>query len=195
MEIPTYENQVNCKFILDYEDAVPVFHCTKQWLEDAKGYYTLDEHASDFVRITQDYSALFQVLAFYEADEQRYVLDDFFDLTSFCSKQIVTKTNDLSLTFAQIFPRQCKMHKRRVDMLEHLVSSLNHQCYLVLCRQLWYELGETYFEMLHLKLGKMRERNPDEAAPDPQFLNKLNLLTQKSIDNFGHFLHSVYKEG
>lgn len=91
--------------------------------------------------------------------------------------------------------RQCKMHKRRVDMLEHVVSSLNHQCYLQLCRQLWYELGETYFEMLHLKLGKMRDRNLDEATPDPQLLNKLNMLTQKSIDNFGHFLHSIYKEG
>lgn len=72
MEIPTYENQVNYKFVLDYEDAVPVFQSTKQWLEDAKGYYTLDEHASDYVRIIQDYSALYQVLAFFEDDDQRY---------------------------------------------------------------------------------------------------------------------------
>ena len=72
LEIPTYENQVNYKFVLDYEDAVPIFHCTTQWLEDAKGYYTLDEHASDYVRIIQDNSALYQVLAFFEDDDQRY---------------------------------------------------------------------------------------------------------------------------
>lgn len=161
LEIPTYENQITDKFVLDYEDALPVFHCTKQWLEDAKGYYTLDEHASDFVRVTQDGSALFQVLAFFEPDEKR----------------------------------QCKMHKRRVDMLEHVVSSLNHQCYLQLCRQLWYELGETYFEMLHLKLGKLRDEDSDGTIPDPRVLNKLNTLTQKSIDNFGQFLSSTYSDG
>ncbi|XP_034247264.1 KIF-binding protein [Thrips palmi] len=161
LEIPTYENQVCDKFVLDYEDALPVFHFTKQWLEDAKEYYTLNEHASDFVRITQDSSALFQVLAFFEADEKR----------------------------------QCRMHKRRVDMLEQLLSSLNHQCYLVLCRQMWYELGQTYFEMLHLKLGKIRDENHEKTMPDPHVLSKLNSLTQKSIDNFGYFLSSVYSDG
>lgn len=160
LEIPTYENQIVDKFVLDYEDALPVFHSTKQWLEDAKSYYTLEEHASDFVRVTQDCSALFQVLAFFESDENR----------------------------------QCRMHKRRVDMLEQVVSSLNHQCYLQLCRQIWYELGETYFEMLHLKLGKLRDDN-SEVVPDPRALNKLNSLTQKSIDNFGHFLSSAYSDG
>ncbi|KAK3927712.1 KIF-binding protein [Frankliniella fusca] len=161
LEIPTYENQITDKFVLDYEDALPVFQCTKHWLEDAKTYYTLNEHASDFVRITQDCSALFQVLTFFESDEKR----------------------------------QCQMHKRRVDMLENVVSSLNHQCYLQLCRQIWYELGETYFEMLHIKLGKIREENTDGMMPDPRVLNKLNTLTQKSIDNFGHFLSSMYKDG
>ncbi|KAE8752576.1 hypothetical protein FOCC_FOCC000698 [Frankliniella occidentalis] len=161
LEIPTYENQITDKFVLDYEDALPVFQCTKRWLEDAKTYYTLDEHASDFVRITQDCSALFQVLAFFESDEKR----------------------------------QCQMHKRRVDMLENVIASLNHQCYLQLCRQIWYELGETYFEMLHIKLGKIREGNTDGMMPDPRILNKLNTLTQKSIDNFGHFLSSIYKDG
>lgn len=71
LEIPTYENQVCDKFVLDYEDALPVFHFTKQWLDDAKEYYTLNEHASDFVKITQDHSALFQALSFFEADEKR----------------------------------------------------------------------------------------------------------------------------
>lgn len=87
------------------------------------------------------------------------------------------------------------MHKRRVDMLEQVLSSLNHQCYLVLCRQMWYELGQTYFEMLHLKLGKIRDENHDQTMPDPHVLKKLNALSQKSIDHFGSFLSSVYTDG
>lgn len=86
------------------------------------------------------------------------------------------------------------MHKRRVDMLEDVLTSVNHQCYLVLCRDIWHELGEIYYEMLNIKLGKTKDNNGD-TVPDPRVLNKLNTLTQKSLDNFGYFLDSIYKEG
>ena len=37
-----------------------------------------------------------------------------------------------------------KMHKRRIDMLGALVSQLNPQYYLLVCRQLDFELAEAY---------------------------------------------------
>lgn len=36
------------------------------------------------------------------------------------------------------------MHKRRVDMLDHVLNELNPQYYLAICKQLAFELGGYY---------------------------------------------------
>lgn len=46
---------------------------------------------------------------------------------------------------------QCRMHKRRVDMLTRVLKPLNRQHYQLVCRQLLFELAETLSTMRDLK--------------------------------------------
>ncbi|KOB74097.1 Uncharacterized protein OBRU01_09902 [Operophtera brumata] len=84
--------------------------------------------------------------------------------------------------------RRAKMHKRRIDMLEELVKEINPLYYLQFCRQLWFELGEVYSDILNIKLEKM---NKSKDKPTPHSLKKINTLCEKSIENYDHFLNSV----
>lgn len=84
--------------------------------------------------------------------------------------------------------RRAKMHKRRIDMLEELVKEINPTYYLQYCRQLWFELGEVYSDILNIKLEKM---NKTTQKPTPHNLKKINMLCEKSIENYDHFLNSV----
>ena len=51
------------------------------------------------------------------------------------------------------FERRCKMHKRRIDLLTPILSEINSQFYLQICRQLQYEIGEIYSEMTDFKIA------------------------------------------
>ncbi|XP_034827017.1 KIF-binding protein-like [Maniola hyperantus] len=84
--------------------------------------------------------------------------------------------------------RRAKMYKRRVDMLEDLLKEINPTYYLQYCRQLWYELGEVYSEILNIKLEKL---NMSKEKPTPHLLKKINMLCEKSIENYDKFLDSV----
>lgn len=89
--------------------------------------------------------------------------------------------------------RRSKMHKRRVDMLEELLKQVNPVYYLQFCRQIWFELGEVYSEMLNIKLDK---QNKVRGNPVPQALKKINTICEKSIENYTAYLNSVKdKEG
>ena len=52
--------------------------------------------------------------------------------------------------------RQFKMHKRRIDLLEGVYKELNPAMYKLLCRQLIFEIGETYSSMMDLKSAKLK---------------------------------------
>ncbi|XP_041988397.1 KIF-binding protein [Aricia agestis] len=84
--------------------------------------------------------------------------------------------------------RRAKMHKRRIDMLEDLIKEVNPQYYLEYFRQLWYELGEIYSDILSIKLEKL---NKSKEKPTPHLLKKINLLCEKSIENYTNFLDSL----
>lgn len=84
--------------------------------------------------------------------------------------------------------RRAKMHKRRVDMLEDLIKEINPVYYLQYCRQLWFELGEIYSDILNIKLEKLNRTN---ERPTPHALKKVNMLCEKSIENYDNFLNSV----
>ncbi|CAG9785773.1 unnamed protein product [Diatraea saccharalis] len=84
--------------------------------------------------------------------------------------------------------RRAKMHKRRIDMLEELVKEINPTYYLQYCRQLWFELGEVYSDILNIKLDKL---NKTKEKPSPHALKKINMLCEKSIENYDQFLNSV----
>lgn len=85
---------------------------------------------------------------------------------------------------------QCKMHKRRADLLEELLELLNPTYYMSTCRELWYELGLAYAAMLDIKVD-MAEREKKKAdGPNPNALNKINMLCHKSIARFLSFVES-----
>ncbi|KAL4715325.1 hypothetical protein ACJJTC_004777 [Scirpophaga incertulas] len=84
--------------------------------------------------------------------------------------------------------RRAKMHKRRIDLLEDLIKEINPTYYLQYCRQLWYELGEIYSDILNIKLDKI---NKSSERPTPHALKKINSLCDKSIENYEQFLNSV----
>uniref|UniRef100_A0A8C9RZT2 KIF-binding protein n=1 Tax=Scleropages formosus TaxID=113540 RepID=A0A8C9RZT2_SCLFO len=83
--------------------------------------------------------------------------------------------------------RRCKMHKRRVDMLEPICKDLNAQYYLLICRQLQFELAETYYEMMDLKLALANKQ--DEL--DAHSIKKFNHLCNASIKYYQKFLDSI----
>lgn len=59
------------RYLLDFNDAKEVFLHVQKWLDDAKSYYTLENHASDYVQIVQDESQSYKYLAFFEENEDR----------------------------------------------------------------------------------------------------------------------------
>lgn len=66
-----YEDQITDNFALTYEDGRVIFLNAQQWLNKAKEYYSLEDHASDYVQIVQDMSQLYKHLAFFEEDDER----------------------------------------------------------------------------------------------------------------------------
>lgn len=146
------------QFCLMYDDAKPVFHAIKAWLDKAKEYYTADSEASEYAKIIQDISSAYKHLAFFEFDESS----------------------------------QCKLHKRRADVLEELLELLNPTYYLSICRELWYELGLSYTAILDIKLD-IHGRTKSTDPPNPHALAKINTLCNKSIERFQSFITS-YKD-
>ncbi|XP_018422584.1 PREDICTED: KIF1-binding protein isoform X1 [Nanorana parkeri] len=89
--------------------------------------------------------------------------------------------------FEEDYERRCKMHKRRVDMLEPLTKELNPQYYLLVCRQLQFELADTYYEMMDLKVAIGNKL--DEM--DSHTIKKINSLAQSAIKYYEMFLDSL----
>jgi len=94
----------------------------------------------------------------------------------------------LTAFFDPDLERQCKMHKRRADMLSDILKQLNRQFYLLVCRQLMFELGEIYSTMLDNKLALIEQ---SQAPPNEHARGKVNTLTGKSIENFQAFVDSL----
>uniref|UniRef100_A0A667Y1C7 KIF-binding protein n=1 Tax=Myripristis murdjan TaxID=586833 RepID=A0A667Y1C7_9TELE len=82
--------------------------------------------------------------------------------------------------FEEDLERRCKMHKRRIDMLEPICNDLNAQYYLLIRRQLMFELAETYNEMMDLKLS-LANRQADTQPLDNHTIKKFNHLCSSSI--------------
>ncbi|XP_076831098.1 KIF-binding protein [Brachyhypopomus gauderio] len=89
--------------------------------------------------------------------------------------------------FEQDLERRCKMHKRRVDMLEPICKDLNAQFYLLICRQLQFELAETFYEMMDLKLAVADKQD----QPDSHTIKKFNHLCTASIKYYQMFIDSI----
>uniref|UniRef100_A0A7N6BAM7 KIF-binding protein n=1 Tax=Anabas testudineus TaxID=64144 RepID=A0A7N6BAM7_ANATE len=92
--------------------------------------------------------------------------------------------------FEEDMERRCKMHKRRVDMLEPICNDLNSQYYLLIRRQLMFELAETYSDMMDLKLT-LANRQADTQSLDNHTIKKFNHLCSASAKYFQMFLDSL----
>uniref|UniRef100_A0A3B3ZA87 KIF-binding protein n=1 Tax=Periophthalmus magnuspinnatus TaxID=409849 RepID=A0A3B3ZA87_9GOBI len=92
--------------------------------------------------------------------------------------------------FEEDLERRCKMHKRRVDMLEPICNELNAQYYLMIRRQLMFELAETYNDMMDLKLA-LANRQADMQSLDSHTIKKFNHLCSSSAKYFQMFLDSL----
>jgi len=84
--------------------------------------------------------------------------------------------------------RQCRMHKRRADMLSDVLKQLNRQYYLLICRQLMFELGEIFSAMLDNKLALVEQ---SQTPPNEHARAKINTLCGKSIENFQAYVDSL----
>ena len=148
LEVENLEAQVSADLAENNEDAKGVFLFAQKKVEESKIFYSLDNLATGYVEVTQDYSLLYKLLAHFEMDPAI----------------------------------KCRLHKRRIDLLSSTLSELNPQHYLVICRQLTFELAETYREMASQKIVQRSE------SPSPQAVNKINRLLHSSIDHFQRFV-------
>ena len=82
---------------------------------------------------------------------------------------------------------KCRMHKRRIDILTEIVSEFNPQHFLSLIRQLNYEIGETYRDMMDLKIVISTE---GDILPTANGVKKINTLADNSIKHFQKFVDS-----
>lgn len=153
-ELETIVAQVTDQYLLDFDDARLVFLNVQKWLDKAKAYYTLENHASDYARIAQDISQAYRYLAFYEEQENL----------------------------------QAKMHKRRINVLEDVVKQLNPQYYRAVCREIWLELGDTYSDILDIKIDRLQASN---EKPTARMVAKINHLARGSIRHFRLYVDSL----
>lgn len=154
LEVSDLESEVSGTSVQEFDEARQLFLAGLRWLTEARHHYTLEDHASDYVSITQEMSHLYKALAFFEPSEDR----------------------------------RCKMHKRRVDLLTVLIKELNPQYYLHVCRQIYYELAETYSAMMDNKLTLLEG---EQSRPTSQQTKKINTLATSSIQHFLHYLDSL----
>lgn len=83
---------------------------------------------------------------------------------------------------------QSKLHKRRADQLEGILSQLNITYYMNICRELMFELGLTYSDMLDIKNDQLKFNDVQPTA-----LSKINSLCHKAINKFQDFINT-YKD-
>ena len=119
---------------------------------------------------------------------------DFYKFDQHCPDYVAI-VQDHSLAFKLLaffemdFERQCKMHKRRIDMLNDVLKELNPQHYLLVCRQLMYEIADTYSQILDLKLAILEASG--SARPTPHNIKKINLLASQSIKYYQEYLNTL----
>lgn len=155
-----YENIITDRYLLDMDDAKPVFLNTIKWIEKAKSYYTAETEATEYSKIIQDHAMVYKHLAFFESDPSN----------------------------------QAKMHKRRVDLLEDLYKLLNKVFYMNIVREILYELGSAYSNILDIKLETFEQSQQlPNTVVNPTALKKINDLIAKSRNNFIEFISTYYQ--
>ncbi|KAG0713528.1 KIF1-binding protein [Chionoecetes opilio] len=71
LEVSDLESEVAGAPVQEFDEARQLFLAGLRWLTEARQHYTLEDHASDHVSITQEMSLLYKALAFFEPSEDR----------------------------------------------------------------------------------------------------------------------------
>ncbi|KAL3065333.1 hypothetical protein OYC64_015498 [Pagothenia borchgrevinki] len=128
---------------------------------------------------------------------QNYVTEakEYFQMDGYVTDHIEILQDHSSLFRSLAFyeedlDRRCKMHKRRVDMMEPVCMELNSKYYLMIRRQMMFELAETYNEMMDLKLT-LANRQDETESLDNHTVKKFNNLCSASAKYFQMFLDSL----
>lgn len=120
---------------------------------------------------------------------------EFYRLEEHCPDHVaVVQDQSLSFKFLVFFEldleRQCKMHKKRIDMLQEILTQLNPQYYLLICRQLMFEIADTYSTIMDTKFAILSAA-PDGTRPTPHQVKKINSLVKESIKYYEDYLDSL----
>lgn len=75
-------------------------------------------------------------------------------------------------------------------MISEMVRELNSQHYLLVVRQLIYELAETYSTMMDIKMTIA-----EHSGGTPHLLQKVNFLIKQSIDQYEAYLNTLKERG
>ena len=119
----------------------------------------------------------------------------FYSLEERCS-DYVEISRDISQLYKHLISyetdtdRASKMQRRRADLLEPLLDQLSQSHYLLTIRQLLFELGEIFSDLMDLKTKRWSEE-PD----NPHHAKKVNLMVSKAMDYFIKFLDTMKVEG
>ena len=148
----------------------------------------------------EDQIACDEIITFEQAREvflvaQKWVnlAKEYYVLDGHCTDYVAIVQDNSTLfkhlaNFEKDFERRSRMHKRRIDMLQPLVDQLNPQFYLLIVRQLVYEIAETYSAMFDAKLSIIER---DECMPNTHQQEKINFLILKSIESYEKYLKSL----
>ncbi|XP_076099497.1 KIF-binding protein-like [Mytilus galloprovincialis] len=122
---------------------------------------------------------------------------EFYALDGRCSDYVeISQDHSTAYKYLAFFEmdleRQCKMNKRRADIISALINELNPQHYLLAVRQLMFEVAEIYSQMLDLKVAILQD---EEVRPTPHALKKINLLAQQSILKYDAYLDTLKPMG
>jgi len=129
--------------------------------------------------------------AFTEASE-------YYVLNGFVSEHIEI-LQDISALYKELIPfekdlsNKCKLHKRRITKLEHLIDELNKTIYLQFYQQLTDEVARTYSDLVDLKL-QLRDKEMSQKKTFSA-LKKINDLVQKAIHYYELWLKTFEVNG
>ena len=125
----------------------------------------------------------------------------YFVIDGYCS-DFVEITQDHSQLFKHLANfetddgRRAKMHKRRADLLNPLVAEISKQYYMLVYRQLTFELGEIYGAILDVKLTALEQY----ASAEPAFptttasgaaVRKVNELISRGLHEFNAYVKTL----
>jgi len=120
---------------------------------------------------------------------------EYYTMNEKCS-DYVEITRDLSQLYKHLIffetdnDRKAKMHRRRADLLEVVLKELSETHYLLVVRQILFELGEIFSDMMDIKTKRW-----NEEPNNPHHAKKVNLMVSQAIHYFTRFLDSMKVEG